>query len=76
MEILIFNITQVCHPRTPQETLKEQETLKSEYHASDPLGAWCPRKWPTLDRYYVISNLQYLICIDPYLSESYRYFFE
>ena len=43
--------------------------LKSEYHASDPLGVWRPRKWLTLEIF--ISDLQDLICIGPYLSESY-----
>jgi hypothetical protein len=49
--------------------------LKSVYHASDrlPLGAWRPRKWLTLEIF--ISDLQDLICIGPYLSESYTTLF-
>jgi hypothetical protein len=42
--------------------------LKSEYHASDSLGAWLPRKSLTLEIF--IRDMQDLIFIGSYLSES------
>ena len=50
--------------------IKYIQNTYSTYHASDRLGACRPRNWPTLD--ILIRDLQDLICIGPYLAESYR----